>query len=39
MKPFLGLLLGAAVVVGGCARLDHVGKRPEFSSTETDESI
>lgn len=35
MKPLLGLLCGAALVVSGCGRLDHVGKRPEFSPTDT----
>lgn len=35
MKPILALLCGAAVAVSGCARLDHVGKPPEFSPTDT----
>lgn len=35
MKQIVGLLCGVTLVAGGCARLDHVGKPPDFTSTET----
>lgn len=35
MKPLLGLLCGVALVASGCGRLDHVGKRPEFTPSDT----